>query len=363
MKGHQVSVVNNYKPHRTAAHGNRHDRGVMGPRGERVGARRGRQTLRSITAAGALALLALAPAAGAPASAIVPAPPIATPTVSTGPASAVSYGSATLIGSIDPRGSNTTYYFQYGSTKAFGAQTALADAGAGKVPATISVAVSGLQPVTTYYYRLIAVNAGGATTGAIRAFVTAKVPLSLQILAAPNPVLYGNPIVIQGTLSGTGNGGREVVLQSNTFPYTAGFVNQGNPEVTTAAGGFSFPVIGLIQATQFRVVTTTKLAVVSPITTETVAVRVTAHIGRTRRRHHARIYGTVTPAITGTEVTIVRITHGREVPVAGTFLHRNNATSSRFSRVLPVRRGLYRVLVTVTNGAQASNDSAPLLIR
>ena len=92
-------------------------------------------------------------------------------------------------------------------------------------------------------------------------------------------------------------------------------------------------------------------------------MRVTAHIGRTHRRHHARIYGTVTPAVDGMEVGIMRVVDGRNVLVSGTILRHRNTTTSRFSRVVRVKRGIYRVLVRVTNGAQTSSYSAPLLIR
>jgi hypothetical protein len=288
------------------------------------------------------------------------------PGVSTGAAATVSYGSATLTGSINPHASNTSYYFQYGPTRAYGAQTAIADAGAGAVTVVVRVPVSGLQPFTLYHFRLIAVNAAGAATGIDREFRTAKVPLSLAILASPNPTLYGGAVTIQGTLSGTGDGGIPVLLQANPFPYTQGFATVGNPELTAATGGFSFPFLGLTQATQFRVLTSTRVPVVSPVAIEGVAVRVDAHVGRARRhrRHHARIYGTVTPAVDGMEVAIMRITGGRNVLVAGTTLHHLNATSSRFSRVIRVKRGaVYRVLVRVTNGAQTSNYSEPLFIR
>ncbi len=302
-----------------------------------------------------LALLALPQAASA----------LALPGVSTGPATGVSYGSATLTGSIDPRGSNTSYYFQYGPTKAYGAQTTLADAGSGTTSVKVTVPVSGLQPITVYHYRLIAVNSGGAATGGDGAFKTAKVPLSLAITAGPNPTIFGGTLVIQGTLSGTGNENVPVTLQSNPFPYTQGFANTGNPELTSATGGFSFPFVGLTTATQFRVVTTTtKPVVISTVAPEGVAVKVEAHVAGTRRRHHARIYGTVTPAIDGMEVGIMHVVGGHEVLVAGTVLLHHNATSSRFSRVIRVKRhGLYRVFVKVTNGAQVSNYSQPLFIR
>ena len=50
------------------------------------------------------------------------------PTVSTGSAKQVSFGSALLTGSVNPNGANTSYYFQYGPTRALGFQSAIADA-------------------------------------------------------------------------------------------------------------------------------------------------------------------------------------------------------------------------------------------
>ncbi len=320
--------------------------------------RRTKYGRRAATAAGVLAVsaLSMAFAASAPAA-------ISSPRVLTGAASAVTYGSATLAGWIDPHGSNTTYYFQYGPTRAYGAQTPLADAGAGTRSVKVSAAIGGLKPLTVYHYRLLAVNAAGATTGVDRTFKTDKVPLSLQILVAPNPTVFGGTATVQGTLSGTHNAGRAVILQQNPFPYTAGFSNVGNAELTTSTGSFAFSVAGLGQATQYRVITTTNPPVVSPIATENVAVAISAHVGRTHRRHHARFYGTVTPAVDGMQVAIMRVVGGRNVLVAGTSLQHLNATSSRFSRKLRVKRGLYRVFVKVTNGAQVSNYSTPLFVR
>jgi hypothetical protein len=284
------------------------------------------------------------------------------PSASTGAARAVSYATATLTGSINPRGQDTTYFFQYGSTRAYGALTAVADAGAGLRTVHVSLAVAGLQPLTRYHFRLIAVNASGASNGQDEAFTTAKVPLSLQILATPNPVPFGGTATVQGTLSGTGNAGRPVVLQANPFPYTQGFLGIGNPELTTASGSFQFFVPGLGQATQFRVIAATKPAVASPVIVEGVAVRVNAHVGRTHRRHFARLYGTVTPAEDGMQIGILKVRHGRFVLVAGTFLRHASPTGSRFSRVLHVTRGIYLVLAHITDGAHSSAYGQPLRI-
>jgi hypothetical protein len=312
---------------------------------------------RPLAAALALAACATALVCSAAAGAVT------RPTVSTGGAHEVSYGSAVLSGSINPNGTDTSYYFQYGVTKAYGGQTAIADAGSGVHSVTVRLPIAGLQPLTVYHYRLVAVNKAGASIGADASLLTTKVPLSLQILSSPNPILFGGTITVQGTLSGTGNGNRAVILQASAFPFTAGFQNLGNPELTLANGGFSFVVPGLTQVTQFRVVTTTSPPVTSPVAVENVVVQVVSHVGRANRPHFARIFGTVTPAEDGMRVAILRITHGQGALVGGTLLHHRDASSSKFSRVVPVSSGVYRVLVRVTSGGQISNYGQPLVIR
>lgn len=289
------------------------------------------------------------------------------PSASTGGASQIEFSSAVLHGTLDPKGSETFYYFQYGLTKAYTAQTSIVDSGAGTAPVHVSIAISGLVPLTTYHYRLVAVNGIGRGVGADKSFATKRVPLSLQIFASPNPTPFGGAVTIQGTLSGTGNGNREVVLQANAFPFTAGFANVENPELTNAEGGFSFHVLDLAQATQYRVVTTTRNAVISPVVSEAVTPRVSAHSVRVRflarGRRLVRFYGTVAPALDGTQIAVMRLIHKHTVFVAGGALRHLSAKGSRFNRVLAVRHGVYAVFVKLSSGALSSVYSAPLLVR
>ncbi|HWX74316.1 MAG TPA: fibronectin type III domain-containing protein [Solirubrobacteraceae bacterium] len=315
---------------------------------------RGRPACRRAAAAlavGAGALCLAGPAAAASA-----------PSASTGPPQKVTYATAILSGTVKPHGQDTSYFFQYGPTKAYGLQTALADAGAGQGTVKVRLPVGGLQPLTRYHFRLIAVNASGASTGGDGFFTTKKIPLSLGILVAPNPVLYGGNALVEGTLSGTGNAGVPVVLQSNPFPYAQGFADVGPAAVTNTVGGFSFPVSGLTVMTHFRVVTIANRPIVSPVALELVAVRVSAHVGHASRAHFARIFGTVTPAVAAAQVGILRIVHGRGVLVAGAKLHPRGESRATFSRVIPVRSGAYRVLVRIVNGGLVSNYSRTLLI-
>jgi hypothetical protein len=300
------------------------------------------------------AIAALGPATAAHAASLA--------TVSTGGAQQVSYDSATLTGTVDPRGSDTSYYFQYGPTVALGGQTAISDAGAGTSTIKLSLPVTGLQPLTVYYYRLVAVNSAGAASGSYRTLLTTKVPLAVQIAASPNPAQYGATVVVQGTLSGTENANREVELLADSFPFTAGFQDIENPELTSATGGFSFPLPALTENTRFEVITVTTPPVISQVTVENVAVQVESHVGRARRPHHVRIYGAVTPAENGMQVGVLREVHGHGVLMGGTGLVARNATSSKFSLVLPAKRGVYRVLVRVTNGAQISSYGPPMVV-
>lgn len=287
------------------------------------------------------------------------------PNVSTGGVSNVSYSSTILNGSVDPRGQETNYVFQYGPTRSYGSQTPLSPAGNGTKTIRVSQSVSGLQPLTTYHYRIVASSPAGTMKGQDRAFTTPKIPLSLAITGVPDPVVFGNSFLVEGTLSGTGAGNHEIVLQANPYPYSGGFKIVGNPEVTNPTGGFSFPFLGLLENAQLRVVTVGKPEVSSPVVFENVAVRVSFHVRSVGRPGFVRFYGTVAPAAVGALVGFQLLEPGhKSANEGGTAVKVGSPTVSRFSRVVRLhRRGLYRALIQVPPGAHASNYSTPILVR
>jgi hypothetical protein len=188
--------------------------------------------------------------------------------------------------------------------------------------------------------------------------------LSVQIVGVPDPVLFGNPFFVEGTLSGTGASTHEIVLQANPFPYLGGFKDVGNPEVANSTGGFSFPYVGLLENAQLRVVTVGSPVVVSPVVLESVAVRVSFHVRRARRRGFVRLYGDVAPAEVGALVGFQLLTPGSSINEGGTVVKAGTATVSRFSGAMRLRHpGLYRALIKVNDGAHVSNYSEPILIR
>jgi hypothetical protein len=287
------------------------------------------------------------------------------PTVTTSGTSSVTYASGVLSGYVDPHGQDATYAFQYGTTGAYGSQTPLSAAGSGTSSSKVSQQVTGLKPFTQYHYRIIASSPAGKSLGSDRTFTTAKLPLSLQIVGVPNPLLFGAPLLVEGKLAGTGAANHEVVLQSKSFPFTAGFATIGNPELTNSLGAFSFPVLGLTENAQLRVMTLGSPSISSPVLNKQVAVRVTFHARHTRHHGIYRLYGTVAPAEVGALVGFQLLQPGhKSINQGGTAVKAGTSAVSQFSRRVRIRHhGLYRALIKISDGAHVSNYSAPVVIR
>jgi phosphodiesterase/alkaline phosphatase D-like protein len=86
------------------------------------------------------------------------------PLDSTGTATDETSSSVTLPGTVTPEGIATTYYFQYGGTTQYGAQTPAQSAGAGDGTLGVQAQLSGLQPGVIYHYRIVATNTNSSGT-------------------------------------------------------------------------------------------------------------------------------------------------------------------------------------------------------
>ena len=280
------------------------------------------------------------------------------PTVTTSGVAQLTPSTVSLLGKVNPNGAATTYIFQYGPSALYGAQTAPVAVGGGTSTVNVLAAVTGLAPATTYHYRIVASNRVGMSRGADRTFKTKPQPLGLTLAATPNPVQFEKPTVLAGALTGTGNAGRQVVLQSNPFPYTQGFVTVSNPQLTGAGGAFSFPLLSVPLNTQFRVLIPTRPEVVSPIVGVSVAVRVSTNVSaqRVRTGGRVRFFGRVTPARPGAQVAIQRLRGTRWITVAGTITHSAGQRFSRYAKRVRIRRGgSYRVFVGIVDGNYTSS--------
>ena len=83
--------------------------------------------------------------------------------------------SATLRATIDPNGSDTTYWFEYGGQGgSLDSRVPIpnANAGTGNTPQLVVQPVTGLVPSTAYTYRIVAQSAAGTSTGDTVNFTT-----------------------------------------------------------------------------------------------------------------------------------------------------------------------------------------------
>jgi len=293
----------------------------------------------------------------------------AAPGVTTGPARSIEQTTATLTGSVNPNEAGTTYYFEYGTTRNYQGAVPNPPAGAGKGNRAVKVAVAigGLSPATKYHYRLVARNAKGTRRGTDRTFTTKRQPLGLSITASPNPVSPGGDTTVSGVLNGTDNGGRQVQLQSNPFPYTQGFQNASNVQLTNADGTFAFPVLSVALNTQYRVVLPNQPQVAAPIVTVGVAPRVSMRVKRVRKTARGAIYrfsGSVTPAHDGSEIAIQRKKGDNWVTVKGTVAKHRSGSASRYSKKVRLRRrGTYRVFAGTNDGDHVQSVSRSVKLR
>ena len=95
-----------------------------------------------------------------------PTPLPTPPTVVTLAATSITSTGVTFNGSVNPRGVDTAYHFDYGTTTGYGSTTAATDAGSGSTSLKVATAVTGLDSETLYHFRISATNAGGTSNGA-----------------------------------------------------------------------------------------------------------------------------------------------------------------------------------------------------
>jgi hypothetical protein len=112
------------------------------------------------------------------------------PAVTTGEASNITLTTATVAGTINPEGLETSYELDLGTDTSYGTSL-YGEAGSANTPTQITIGLQNLAPASTYHYRLDAINSDGRTYGADRTFTTPAYnnpivqPLTLPLIASP----------------------------------------------------------------------------------------------------------------------------------------------------------------------------------
>jgi hypothetical protein len=110
---------------------------------------------------------------------------LAPPTATTEAATAVSATKATLNATVNPKGLETTYQFEYGTTTSYGTNIPVPAKGIGSGTSGVKVseAIEGLQQKTTYHFRVVATNSDGTTNGSDLTFTTLVLPTATTEVA------------------------------------------------------------------------------------------------------------------------------------------------------------------------------------
>ena len=156
------------------------------------------------------------------------------PTAVTGPPSQVGQTSAVLNGTVDPQGQATSYYFQYGTTTAYGVQTTPASAGSGSGNVSVHSTITGLTPGTTYHYRLVAGNAGGTSQGADETVTVGLAQSQVRFIGREGFVSPGRVIGVEaGCFGGQTRCAGHVTMSHNGI-----VIGQGDFNIAPSSGGF-----------------------------------------------------------------------------------------------------------------------------
>jgi hypothetical protein len=131
------------------------------------------------------------------------------PVVQTGTAEGAEATSVTLTAAVDAEGLSTNWYFQYGTSTAYGTTTSTVSAGSGTSARTVTATISKLEPATSYHYRIVASSAAGTSYGSDVTFTT---PEAVTLVAESTQAVYGLPLTLSGTVAGSASGVTVTVL-------------------------------------------------------------------------------------------------------------------------------------------------------
>jgi Fibronectin type III domain len=201
---------------------------------------------RPLRAVAAFAVAALVGAAGAAAASL--------PGASTGPVTAIGPTTATVSGSVNPNGSATTWFVEYGTSTSYGSQTATTSAGSGTSSVAISPTLTGLKPGTSYHYRVVATSTAGTGRGTDGLLTTSAAPQAVTDAAS-------SVTTTSATLNGTVNPSNRATTWYFEYGTSTSYgkkTTTGNAGSGTSAIAVAAPVTGLTSGRtyHFRLVAT-----------------------------------------------------------------------------------------------------------
>lgn len=171
-----------------------------------------------------------------------------TPVVVTLDPSNVTTNSATLNATVNPNTLATTYYFEWGTTQAYGNTTTTQNLPVGSTAVNVSANLSGLTAGTTYHYRIVATNNDGTSYGQDKIFTPGGAVLST------NPVtsITTNSAVSGGNI--TSNGGSAITQRGICWSTTENpTISNQHTNDGSGTGQFTSNMTNLNSSTKYYV--------------------------------------------------------------------------------------------------------------
>ncbi len=160
-------------------------------------------------------------------------------------ATEVTRTTAKLNGSFEGTNEPTTYFFEYGTTAAYGSRMPLTteeNAGTTSAITPMHVVISGLTPDTTYHFRVVGKNPIGTSPGKDKTF---KTPLAVEgVTTGEATEIERSTAVLHGSFTGNGESHTfafewgPTAAYGNTSPVEPGGTGTGTIPVSQKVEGF-----------------------------------------------------------------------------------------------------------------------------
>ena len=256
------------------------------------------------------------------------------PGIKAGAATGITSSTATLTASLDSHGHTTTWYFEYGTTTAYGVKTQAHSQSSNAGARSVSEGIGGLNAGTVYHFRLVASNSSGTTAGPDTAFTTAGPPVTVAA-SAPAVIIHG-AVTLHGRISsGKPNDNVDVFAQR----FGGGSFARIATVLTDATGAWSLTVRPVI-ATSYKAIWNGQHS-----TTVTVGVHPAVSI-RAVSRHRIATHVTGARSFAGRIVQLQRrLTGGGWLTIGRKRL--NSGSSTVFAPALRRGRSTLRIAFSV----------------
>ncbi len=177
------------------------------------------------------------------------------PTVETKPATSITPSSAQLNGTIKSNAGDTRFYFEWGTSTSYGSKTSEYGPGYWTDAFPQHILVSGLNPNTTYHFRLVARNVAGTSHANDLTFTTLAKPPAVTTMTATN--VTHDSAQLNGSVNPNG-GSTTYYFEYGTTANYGSKTNNANAGSGTSAVSVNSPITGLSPNTtyHFRVVAT-----------------------------------------------------------------------------------------------------------